>query len=783
MTVGVLAWLEVLCFTTAGSSPFVPTQAPNLNGLYLLSQTPGGNETQRKFPSQYREFPRGVRYFDVYSPPIETLYSQVFWKGLKPVRLPEEVVQRYANGGAMAVVGFELDQVRRTPDGDVSVPINVAYNHHFESTMVGAGVHLEKIHPSGPTDPRLPKHHVDMGHGVASEVWVPRDTNLHANGGLPRQQDFSAANGGEVRKSFHGFPPGYAQIIQSPEQLQITPMQIDTWHREHMNLTGSPFVSGPVPRNSLAPRDGPDALYSGLLECPVTTRLRKDIDAGYKTIAVGQCQDAIQTAAECFSAASRELGLEAQEWQQTNTTAKDSSQPSGCSAAVDMVARALVVTFNSGGTGDCGAHASRLVGVATSLVTLNVSLDLALLEATIVITGPADVWFGVGFNAHAMKDEPWAIIVEGDGAVSERKLHDQNPGAQLAKFVTIVSSEVVLGKRTVVLTRPMEGKSQDYFSFTRGESPALPFISAVGNSPTLSYHKIKTSSSIVILPAVGPSVNGVCVCASHPSPFGTQKGRLRYVPTSQRGEAGQPSVIDFSNRCAPPPRGSLLEQKNPTCDVRTYVGGQLACHHMFSLLDADQEIPWPDRPLNYSLKFRFWYQDYNESYHQPVVRTWGSGWDAGAGPAGWGAEYDVPKCMDGVAGCSRLDDGTWVHTITSTFVTRGTLVAAHMHCHAPACLSMAIYNNHTGKLICEQKSVFGGTGRIDERRFDEAGFILVPPCLWGSSEYGLEPPVDLSGTMVTIVKITNATYGHHGEMAHGQVFSLSNSVPAHHLYV
>ena len=38
----------------------------------------------------------------------------------------------------MAIVGFEVDQVRRTPEGDVPVPINMAYNHHctFSRFMV-----------------------------------------------------------------------------------------------------------------------------------------------------------------------------------------------------------------------------------------------------------------------------------------------------------------------------------------------------------------------------------------------------------------------------------------------------------------------------------------------------------------------------------------------------------------------------------------------------------------------------------------------------------------------
>ena len=63
--------------------------------------------------------------------------------------------------------------------------------------------------------------------------------------------------GGEYRKTFHAYAPPYAQLVESPTTLAGVAMQIDTWHRDAMNLTGSPFVSGPVPRQSLAPpRDG-----------------------------------------------------------------------------------------------------------------------------------------------------------------------------------------------------------------------------------------------------------------------------------------------------------------------------------------------------------------------------------------------------------------------------------------------------------------------------------------------------------------------------------------------
>ena len=54
---------------------------------------------------------------------------QVFWKGLEPQPLPADIVERYKDGKVMAVVGFEVDQVIRGPDGDTSVPITAAYNH------------------------------------------------------------------------------------------------------------------------------------------------------------------------------------------------------------------------------------------------------------------------------------------------------------------------------------------------------------------------------------------------------------------------------------------------------------------------------------------------------------------------------------------------------------------------------------------------------------------------------------------------------------------------------
>ena len=119
---------------------------------------------------------------------------------------------------------------------------------------------------------------------------------------------------------------------------------------------------------------------------------------------------------------------------------------------------------------------------------------------------------------------------------------------------------------------------------------------------------------------------------------------------------------------------------------------------------STRAVPWPDQPLEYQIKFRFWYQDYNASYHRDVHYSGGTtNWDVGAGggpgrPAG--AEYDVPLCNSTLQpGCKFEDffgnsmaegskNGTWVHYLEGTFfigenskhaAADFTPVVAHMH--------------------------------------------------------------------------------------------------------
>ena len=98
--------------------------------VHGLTGHPAQAPAEGSFPTDFKDYPGGVEYFDVYHGPITSVYSQVWWTSTKN-EIPADIVERF-KGKVMAVVGMESDQVRKGagPNGeDVSVPISMAYNH------------------------------------------------------------------------------------------------------------------------------------------------------------------------------------------------------------------------------------------------------------------------------------------------------------------------------------------------------------------------------------------------------------------------------------------------------------------------------------------------------------------------------------------------------------------------------------------------------------------------------------------------------------------------------
>lgn len=126
-----------------------------------------------------------------------------------------------------------------------------------------------------------------------------------------------------------------------------------------------------------------------------------------------------------------------------------------------------------------------------------------------------------------------------------------------------------------------------------------------------------------------------------------------------------------------------------------------------------------------------------------------------------------------VGDCPGGPDCECEHTITSHFsMSNASMIYAGGHCHAPACISIELYKNDTGtpELLCRQVSVYG-EGDVAADKFDEVGYVALPPCLWGSKGEGLEPPVFLGEDtpMFSITHTWNTYVGHTGQMASWQM--------------
>ena len=283
-------------------------------------------------------------------------------------------------------------------------------------------------------------------------------------------------------------------------------------------------------------------------------------------------------------------------------------------------------------------------------------------------------------------------------------------------------------------------------------------------------------------------------------------------------EAGGVNCNNFTKGCAPPwdgdaahTGGELLSQRNPTCWSATYAGGLSCCGHRRVLLDADQD---PGGVLlRYHMKFRFWFEEYTPpdaaatpptpASHADVPRYYYQT-EADAG------EYDIPPAFRrasdppivGYPGWPASSSGDMHPTPGSTCtgscpdgpdcechhqisyhwtMSNASMIYAGGHCHAPSCLFIELYRNDTGtpELLCRQVSKYGA-GDVGTDRFDELGYVALPPCLWGARDEGLEPPVWLKeGTPMFSVKRNRNTHtGHTGEMASWQMRGVGFPVPA-----
>jgi len=787
-----------------------------------------------------------AEHFDVYSHLIETLYSEVHWRMHYNISLPENIVERFSNRGkVMAILGYEIDQIEEGTGN--KIPISWAYNHHYGAFLSNhrkIAIVKKKITPQAQAQ--------GMGHG-GPHYWAPKllsttDSNVEHGSGdpgwkteIPHFQWFSEGNGGEMRKSFHGYPKGYAQLIQSPDTFSIIPMQIDTWDRERMkNATYVPCSEGNR-CSALRPASSPNtalqkaAPYNPLLECPCSNRVPKEWNMSYDLSIFNRdsssddplnpaCVAGVENSTECFNQALHAVIPEALDDFTTHSFPKhNDAWPTGCSILVNAQDRANTIAahgramWNPSPPSHVAAsnhqiiqqhyHRPRKMANPSSHVSfargpgINVTVKLtpsSLLAdidepddgvATIELVGPADFWFGIGFGTNSMctsfeADEcpgggPYAIIVLGDH-VEERRLDFHGPGRVLAtdSLETVVNN-VEGDTRTVVLKRRMATETKDFYSFPDplAALPAaldIPIILARGCSHEFAQHCGHGPSNLVFLPTKAPAT----VCRA--------------------GLRGLIGGNEFDNhRCGAFPLSTLEEHKNPTCRIQTYSGGLSCCRDGQSLLDKEQEQPWPNHKLKYRLKFRFYFQEYKPATSSSAMDS-----STSVSPAShkqllrfyhqteaWAGEYDIPmaskndppeqhvhvitsrwKVQDMLFDCDLYDaticTGTGSRNSSQTAGIK--LIYAGPHCHAGTCLSMELYNADTGQLLCGMQPIYG---KNSSETYNEEHFLAIPPCLWSETGQDGLPRAELLTLNTTLwsIKRSNNTFPHTGEMASWQM--------------
>jgi len=214
-------------------------------------------------------------YFEVYSTVKRLRYADVNNKVDEPVPLPADIVARFANS-TVAFTGWETDTEQYDAAAKRWVPAKCTelYTHHYIINMFSGLL----------SDPQVRDHRTAIGLAHSTRQHDLRADQDAPPAGIqvPLIQSFSNANGNEHRNSFHGVSKPAAFLIHSPSTVHALFHCINTKNPRCGTSTNCSLgpAGAPLPFASAA---APDALYSGLAECPCSTR-RGDFHANDHTI-------------------------------------------------------------------------------------------------------------------------------------------------------------------------------------------------------------------------------------------------------------------------------------------------------------------------------------------------------------------------------------------------------------------------------------------------------------------------------------------------------------------
>jgi len=361
----------------------------------------------------------------------------------------------------------------------------------------------------------------------------------------------------------------------------------------------------------------------------------------YTALPSGTCKagQGFTTAQACYDAVAV-LGLPATKV--ANVSKGDATLPAGCTFNRTVGSASMgTATFNTGkSSAACAASTTKFAKTSTP-VGVTIQMQTTATDATFTLSGPSSAWFGVGWDASLMADQPYTFIVNDQG-VTERKIGfprcseaEHCPGTLLNASIKLVSNKVAAGVRTAVVTRPLKGLTKNHKTFNPAVS-TLKYINAVGSSQKFAYHKVGSLGHSAGMISLAAPTGATCVC--NPS----HTGALCNTMLNVTGVTGKPgSCATFVKHCVGHKdslaggSGSLLQQQNPTCNSGQYSGGLSCCSHKRVMLDADQTKDDAGPTLNYHMKIRYWFQEYEPKNAAKVAPLAPKGFTA--------SHHDLPR--------------------------------------------------------------------------------------------------------------------------------------------
>lgn len=104
-------------------------------------------------------------------------------------------------------------------------------------------------------------------------------------------------------------------------------------------------------------------------------------------------------------------------------------------------------------------------------------------DITFTISGPHNAWFAIAFDAKNMSEEPYAILVDGEGNITERQLEAYGPGVILANTLQVEQHSVENNLRKIVVKRTINSLEDMPYLQNPGD---VNIITAIGNTSHVS---------------------------------------------------------------------------------------------------------------------------------------------------------------------------------------------------------------------------------------------------------------------------------------------------------